>query len=139
MRICDIPISDVRAGKNWRLVPPDTETWFEAPMEEWGEIIEAIEFASGDQVIYSALIAYSSGEVKGLLLHKEVGDGAYGGDYCEFVQGRWQKIGRTPDPNAPIGQEYIANPLANDPSFEASDRDYREWHRRGFSEHSRKV
>lgn len=138
MRMNDIEISDVRLGKNWRLI---------APMKNWS--VNSIEVASlaeekdgttfrvADQVIYSALIAFPSGRVVPLLLFKRVGDVEYGGVYWEFVDGRWRLVGVEPYPDYEIGgQEFIANPLVNDPSFNASDHDYRAAHRSGFLKHA---
>jgi hypothetical protein len=67
---------------------------------------------------------------------KEVGYADYWGDACEFVNGTWQQEGLNPEPDRPVGQEYVANPLAIDPSFGSLDQDYRKWHRDGFLAHA---
>lgn len=139
LRIKDIPLSDVKAGKNWRFYPPHDDDWLELPMEDWGPVIEADDFTENDEILYSGLLAYPSGDVIPVLMLKTVGDAGYWGDSCEFVKGRWQQIGLEPNPNAPLGQEYIANPLASDPSFDAPDHDYRTWHRNGFLEHLHRL
>jgi hypothetical protein len=136
MRIKDIKVSEVRAGKNWRFVPPSGDAWLELPMEEWGDVQEADQFIETDTILYSALIAYPSGDVKPVVLLKEVGHADYWGDCCEFVDGEWRQIGLTPNPDAPTGREHVANPLEIDPSFSCSDDDYRKWHRDGFLTHS---
>ncbi len=136
MRIKDIQVSEVGAGKNWRFVPPDDDAWLDLPMEEWGDVQETDRFDATDTVIYSALIAYPSGAVTPLLQLKEVGYADYGGDYCEFVNGEWRQLGLSPNPDAPRGQEYVANPLPIDPSFSSFDHDYRKWHRDGFLAHT---
>ncbi len=136
MRIREIPISEVRAGKNWRLVPPGDDAWLDLPVEEWGDVQEADNFSEEDTVIYSALVAYPSGDVRPVLVVKEVGHADYWGDACEFVDGAWRQAGLTANPNAPLGQEYVANPLPIDPSFGSINQDYRTWHRDGFLEHA---
>lgn len=136
MKIRDITIADIRAGKNWRLSDIDLQECLDLPMEEWGPLVEALRFEPSDCVVYSGLVAYASGRVKPIVCVREVQYLDYGGDYCEFVQGKWRQVGLVPNPNAEVGREYIANPLANDPSFDALDHDYREYHRRGFSNHN---
>jgi hypothetical protein len=137
MKIRDITVAKIREGKNWRFVVPESEDWIELPMEEWGPLLEASAFHLNDRVVYSGLIAYPSGRVKPIILFKEVGDLDYGGDYCEFVDGRWRQVGLIPNPSAEIGQEFIANPLAIDKSF--SNDEYREHHRRGFAKYVGKL
>lgn len=99
-------------------------------MEEWGPLIEAVTFSKEDRIVYSGLTAYRSGWVKPIVLWKQVGDMDYGGDYCEFVDGVWRQVGLNPNPNAELGDSYIANPLSIDDSF--SDDEYREYHRQRF-------
>ena len=130
MQIRDITLADIRAGKNWRLTPPENERWFDAPMEQWGPLTEADQFAAEDHIVYSALSAYRPGRVEAIVLIKTVGDIDYGGDYCELVEGGWRQAGLVPNPDAEISEEFIADPLSIDPSF--SSDDYREHHRRGF-------
>jgi hypothetical protein len=137
MKIRDITLADIRAGKNWCLVPPAEERWFDAPMEEWGPLVESDQFAPEDHVVYSGLVAYRSGRVKAIVQIKTVGDLDYGGDFCELVDGKWRQLGLVPNPNAEVGQEFIANPLSTDESF--STDEYREEHRQGFFKHASKL
>jgi hypothetical protein len=137
VRIRDITMADIRAGKNWRLTPPDDGRWFDAPMEEWGPLIETDQFTSGAHVVYSGVSACRSGRVVAIVQIKTVGDIDYGGDYCEFVGGAWRQVGLVPNPNAETSEEFIANPLSSDPSFTSGD--YREYHRRGFRSHVAKL
>ena len=102
-------------------------------------MIEVDDFTEDDEILYSGLLAYPSGDVMPLLMLKTVGDASYWGDSCEFVDGRWQQVVLVPDPNAPLGQEYIANPLASDPSFDSLNHDYRMWHRDGFRKHAHRL
>ena len=136
MQIRDITLADICAGKNWRLIP-QTGDWVEVPLEDWGPLIEAEQFTPEDHVVYSGLVAYRSGRVEPLVLVKRVGDGDYGGDYCEFVDGEWRQVGLVPNPDAEINEEFIANPLQSDGSF--SSDEYREYHRLGFQTHVRKL
>lgn len=137
MKIRDIELAEIRSGKNWRFVAPDTDRWFDLPMEDWGPLLAAGEFGPDDYVVYSGLIVYSSGFVKPIVLFKQVGDLDYGGDYCEFVEGKWRQIGLVPNPDAEVGQEFFANPLPIDGSF--SNDEYREHHRQGFRKHVSKL
>jgi hypothetical protein len=136
MRIRDIQVSEVCKGKNWRFVPPEDDKWVELPIEDWGDVQEADEFSETDIVIYSALVAYRSGEVRPVVVLKEVGDADYWGDSCQFVNGKWRQVGLTPNPEAKFAQEYVASPLLIDPSFGSLDHDYRKWHRDGFLAHA---
>lgn len=132
MQIRDIQLADICAGKNWRLVP-QTECWFDAPMEEWGPIIETDQFQPDDHIVYSGLIVYSTGRVVPIVMVRTVSDGSYFGDSCEFIDGAWRQAGLEPNPNADGSREFIANPLRIDESF--SDDEYRTEHREGFLFH----
>ena len=138
MRIRDITIPDIRAGKNWRLIPED-DRWFDLPMEEWGPIEETTNFVWADLIVYSGLSVRHDGSVTAHVCIKEVGSREYGGDYCEYVGGRWRQAGLTPDPTAQVVAGYFANPLQMDRSFEAPDKDYRAYHRDGFNAHVAKL
>jgi hypothetical protein len=137
MQIRDITLADIRAGKNWRFTPSHDEPWFDAPMEEWGPLTETDQFTAEDHIVYSALSVTRSGNVDAIVLIKTVGDIDYGGDYCELVGGEWRQVGLVPDPDVEISEEFIANPLSNDPSFRYDD--YRDHHRRGFLSHVAKL
>ena len=52
-----------------------------------------------------------------MVVVKEVGYADYWGDACEFVKGKWRQVGLTPNPDAPVGQAYVANSLPIDPSL----------------------
>jgi hypothetical protein len=130
MQIRDITLSDICVGKNWRLARNDQEYWLDAPLEDWGPLIETEHFTRDDRIVYSGLVAYRSGRVKAIVLIRTVSDGDYGGDYCEYVDGVWRQVGLKPNPNAEAGEEFIANPLQSDQSFCG---DYNHEHqRRGF-------
>jgi hypothetical protein len=116
MRIKDIELSDVAGGKNWRLSGVDKDRWWEEPMEEW-EIEPAPALGPDDHAVYSAVYVLDDGKVEPLLLLKEVSSREYGGDYCEFVNGSWRQLGLVPNPDAPFGTEYVANPHPADRSF----------------------
>jgi hypothetical protein len=133
MRIRDITITDICAGKNWRFTPTDNDRWFDAPMDEWGPLIETDQFTPENHVVYSGLIVDRFGRVEAIVLIKMVGDIDYGGDYCECISGVWRQLGLVPNPNSEISEEFIANPLVSDPSF--SSDEYREHHRKGFRSH----
>jgi hypothetical protein len=51
MRIKDIRISEVREGKNWRLLPPVHGVWSDLTVEEWGDVEEVDHFSEKDTVI----------------------------------------------------------------------------------------
>jgi hypothetical protein len=131
MQIRDLTVADIRAGHNWRLVEPDSSFDENRPMEEW-RIQAASRFTEDDEIVYSALWVTDGGIVTPLVVIKRVGDLDYWGDSCEWIDGRWRQVGLTPNPSAPPGQEYVANPLPQDPSFDAPDHDYRAEHRAGF-------
>jgi hypothetical protein len=137
MQIRDITLADICAGKNWRLAPQSDERWFDAPLENWGPLVETEQFAHDDHIVYSGLIAYRSGRVEAIVLIRTVSDGDYGGDYCEYVDGAWRQVGLVPNPNAEAGEEFIANPLQSDHSF-CGEYDH-EHQRRGFQTYVGKL
>jgi hypothetical protein len=130
MKIKDITLDDIRKGRNWRVTSVEHGAFPDVPLEELA-IEEAEEFESEDMIVYSTIFVTDSGHVKPLVTIKEVQTPEYGGDSCEFVDGRWRQAGLEPNPNAPPGTEYFANPLKQDPSFDSDDDD-RKWHREGF-------
>ena len=115
MRIRDITLDEIRQGKNWKLVNP-REMIGDAPLEDVS-IEECESFRPEDYVVYSAMYVTNAGEVQPRVMIKEVGNMEYGGDECEFVGGKWRQAGLVPNPNAPLGTEYFANPLAEDTVF----------------------
>ena len=121
MRIGDIDVHEVLRGKNWLLVPAPDET-YDAPLEEWDGVQEigSRKLEEEDQIVYSGLYVTHT-TVTPLLMLKELGDYEFGGDYCEFVDGRWRQLGLEPDPDAEIGDEYYADPLPLDPLFEDAE------------------
>lgn len=131
MQIKDITLEDIRQGKNWKAQSPEDFNWEDNPLENLS-IVEATEFESADMIIYSLLLVFDEGEVKPLVMIKQVLDLDYGGDYCEIVNGKWQQLGLVPNPNTPSCTEYVANPLEQDGSFISDDDDYRAYHRAGF-------
>jgi hypothetical protein len=131
MQIKDIKIDDIRQGKNWKAQSPEDFWQQDNPLEDLS-IVEATDFEPEDTIIYSVIVVYDNGEVKPLVQIKEVQYLDYGGDFCEIVNGKWQQVGLVPNPNAPIGTEYVANPLEKDESFISDDHDYRAYHREGF-------
>ena len=137
MRIRDIPLAEIRAGRNWRLRSTQDPTWPEQPLEDW-QIEAADTVEPEDSVIYSGVYVVEEPRfnVTPIVLVKELQGLDYGGDYCELVNGRWSQVGLVPNPTAPHGTEYIAAPRADDPSFDSLDHDYREWHRSGFRTYS---
>src|SRR5687767_3327691 len=110
MRVRDIAVQEVRAGKVWRVLDADGLGADDLRLEEL-QIAPADSFASTDYVVYSALLVADSGRVRPLLLIKEVGGYDYGGDYCERHEGEWRQLGLVANPDAEYEQEYIANPL----------------------------
>jgi hypothetical protein len=130
-QIKDLTLAEIRAGTNWLLAEPDSLFDPNGPVEEW-RIEPARSFTQEDEIVYSGLSVTDAGVVTPVVLIKRVGDLDYGGDYCEWIDGRWRQVGIAPNPLAPPSQEYIANPLPQDSSFETSDRDYRAEHRAGF-------
>jgi len=111
MRIRDIKIEDVIAGRNWRLKSGGDA----APsMIDW-EIEECSVFRSSDTVVYSALAAFKTGEVRPLLVIREVGTYDWWGDTCEYIDGVWRELDQTSQWDE--GESYVASPLDEDPSF----------------------
>jgi len=108
MRIRDVKIEDVAAGKNWLLTDDSGST-----MLEWGIEASSV-FSESDNVLYSALAAFDTGEVRPLLLLREVGTYDWWGDTLEYVDGAWRELARSDEWNAEV---FVAEPLENDPSF----------------------
>lgn len=137
-RIRDLTIEDIRSGRNWKVRNPD-EMLAPHNLEDL-HISLVDDFSEDDHVVYSAVFVTKDGSVSPLVLIKEVGDADYGGDYCEVHAGKWRQVGLVPNPAAPQGAEYIANPLDNDPSFVSEPPDeYRNTHRAGFRKWSEKL
>ena len=108
MRIRDVTPEDVVAGRNWRIKDDSGPS-----MVDW-EIETCSDFHGGDSVVYSALAVFETGEVRPLLLIREVDTYEWWGDTCEYVHGAWMELGQADDWNA---ETYVAAPLKNDPSF----------------------
>lgn len=68
-----------------------------------------------ETVAYSALAVSANGEVRPLLVIREVGTYEWWGDTCEYVDGSWRELQASPAWSA--AEEYVAAPLSNDPSF----------------------
>ena len=136
MKIKDVALSEIASGKNWKIVLDD-EFDFDLPLEEW-MIEDAAEFSVDDMVAYSAVYVVENNFTP-LILIKDVQGIDYGGDYCEYLNGKWRQLGLEPDPDALPGIEYIANPLEEDPSFDAPDWDQRGWHRQNFRKFAEKI
>ena len=68
-----------------------------------------------------------------LVMVKEVQE--TGWDYCEYLGGRWQQLGLKPNRDAPLSQEYFADPVPEDEEFDVcGDRGpIRDEHRKGFT------
>ena len=131
MRIKDISINDIKEGKNWKVLSPENIDWDKISLEELS-IRDSSDFNEDYLILYSAVFVSDDEKTTPLVMLKKVGDLDYGGDYCEFVDGRWRQLGLEPNPNAPFGNEYYANPLEKDESFVSDDHDYRKWHRNNF-------
>ena len=134
MKIRDITLQENKEGKNWKVFPSRSEN---VPIEEW-DIESSDSFNSDDNVAYSALFVTEDGQVTPLLQIKEVGGLDYGGDYAEYKNGKWQQLRLEPNPSASKGKDYVANPLDNDPSFDAED-DYRKKHKENFKTWVKKL
>jgi hypothetical protein len=108
VRIRDVEVEDVIAGRNWRLkddAAPEMVDW---------EIETCSDFRASDTVVYSALAVFETGEVRPLLVIREVGTYEWWGDTCEYVGGAWRALGRADEWRA---ETYVGAPLENDPSF----------------------
>lgn len=110
MRIRDIRVEDVKAGTNWRV---RGATDVHQNMPDW-EIEECSTFRPSDTVVYSALAVLRAGEVRPLVVIREVGTYEWWGDTCEYVDGAWRELVQSNDWE---GEEFVASPLTEDPSF----------------------
>lgn len=138
MKIKDITRDEIRNGKNWKLVNP--QEFSGIPALEELSIEEADSFRPEDYVVYSAMFVTDAGKVQPLVVIKEVGNPEYGGDSCELVDGKWRQVGLVPNPDAPLGTEYYANPLTEDPSFFADEeQDDRAYNRENFQQWAAKM
>jgi hypothetical protein len=135
MQIKDITLDDIRQGKNWKVISPESIHWDDVLLEEI-PIEECQRFHEEDLIVYSVIFVTDDERVTPLVMLKEAYSAEYGGDYCEFVNGHWRQVGLKPNPNAPLGNEYFANPLDEDESFISDDYDYRKWHRDNFKKYA---
>jgi hypothetical protein len=129
MRIRDIKIADILAGRNWRLLDSSV---IEQSMTDW-EIEVFSAFQPTDTVVYSALSILANGEVQPIVLVREVGTYDWWGDTCEYVAGGWRELGS----GATTLESYAASPLPDDPSF--SGEYSHDKQRAGFALWSKKV
>ena len=133
----DISLSDVRKAKVWRLVDPNTRHQRRGSLAKIGPIEELPAKPYWDDfVIYSALAVREDGEVIPLLILKVLRPNE-SGDYLQYTGGHWQPIRKTTGPR--ITSEFVGNPHHEDQFFEGVERDEREWHRVGFSQHAPKI
>ena len=133
-QIKDITIKELKMGLNWRIYYPEN---IDEPLENC--MIEQVdEFNPEDVIAYSAICVTEDGQVTPLIQIKEVGDSDYGGDFCEWIDGKWQQVGLVPNPEALPSIEYIANPLDIDPSFDSED-DFRAENRDNFNKFVSKI
>ncbi|MCP3973695.1 MAG: hypothetical protein GY720_04300 [bacterium] len=135
MRISDLTLADIKAGKNWRASD------FAAHLGPLHSMLieETDGFRDDDTVVYPGVFISDSGKVSALLLIKRVGDIEIGGDYCELHEGQWRQVGLEPDPNAEFGREAIASPLAQDPSFESEGDGLRFENQQEFLSHVKRL
>jgi hypothetical protein len=125
MRIRDVTIRDVFEGRNWRLTSSTGRR-----IVEW-KIEVASVFADTDEIVYSALSVYVTGEVRALLLIREVGTYEWWGDMVEYVEGAWRALQGPLGDKAVPSESFVAAPLENDPSFMGEYS--HEIQRRGFA------
>ena len=130
MRIRDLTLEDIRSAKTWRLCAEDYPE--DLPLEELGPLEPCEAFGLEDTVVYAGLMTYPGGPSRALVLIRTVGELDFGGDYCEFVEGKWRQLGLVPDPDSLFCEEYIGNPLSNDPSFDCPTHDERQRQRSEF-------
>ncbi|MCJ8330085.1 MAG: hypothetical protein HRT89_12410 [Lentisphaeria bacterium] len=140
MCINDLTIEDIKSGKNWIIT--DSNELVEFDNLEDVHISQNDTFSEVDTILYPAVFVTENEEVSPLVLIRQVNDLDYGGDYCEIHNGKWRQLGLEPNPNAPSGTEYIANPLSIDSSFDTMDNekdDLRLYHREEFKKWSTKL
>lgn len=134
MRLADISLDDVRAGTNWRLQNPDV--LFEEGRSEDLEVrVLDRDPDPDDFIVYSGVLVTRGGSVRPMLLVRGLGEGGYGGDYYDYRDGRWARVDIVDDPREITAKEFVADPLAADPSFDSDEEDslrtlYREEFRR---------
>ena len=113
MKIRDVAVSDVIAGRNWRLKGRDE---YDSDIVEW-EIEECDTFRATDTVVYSVLSAFRDAQIRPTLLVREVGTCEWWGDTCEYTDGAWAALRQSKDPDQWSAETYVAMPLSEDPSF----------------------
>lgn len=76
MKIADITINDIRAGKNWRVLDPDALLQEEFPMEDL-DIEPLQEYSPSDTLVYSGICVFLKdvGEPRTRLLDRLLGRG----------------------------------------------------------------
>ena len=113
MRIRDVQIRAVAAGRNWRFSSCDDSV----EVVDW-EIEPCSTFEASDTVVCSGLTVFEDSEVRAILVNREVGTLEWWGDTCEFVDGAWKQIGREfGEVDFRQSESYAAVLLRNDPSF----------------------
>ena len=133
MLLRDISLADIVRGSRW-LVPQADQIDEDAFRAGDFQVKTSDVFGAEDTVAYAGVLAEED-RARPLLLLKRVGDIDYGGDWFEMVDGIWSLVGEESDPDYPVCEEFIADPLPEDPSFSTLDpdpEDYRRHHRDGF-------
>ena len=145
LKMCDLTVDNIRSGQNWKVSDPEEllQVQFgEGLMLEDVRIEETRSFAADDMIVYSTIFVTEDGRVRAGVMIKNVNAIEPGGDYCEIHDGKWREVGLVPNPNAPQGTEYVANPLEEDPSFDTMDNtidNFREDNRVGFRKWASKL
>lgn len=110
MHIREISVQDIKSGLVWRIADDS-----EQEMKEWE--IEPITIARDDDtIVYSALAVLRSGDVRPLLVVREVGTFEWWGDTLEYVDGAWREL-EGDGVQWAEAETFVAAPLQNDPSF----------------------
>lgn len=112
MRIREVSLHEVKAGHIWRVAKGR-----EPEMSEW-EIKPSSDARDDDTVVYSALAVFRNGEVRPLLLIREVGTHEWWGDTLVYVDGAWREVELEGERGHwSTAETFVAAPLSNDPSF----------------------
>jgi hypothetical protein len=127
IRICDIPLKDVKVGKVWKVTDdrdPDMLRWSIEPLRALPR--------EEENVVYSVIGVHPSGMVMPELLIREVGTYDWWGDSLQYVDGAWREIEFVGEDGPWSKAEYyVGSPLPNDPSFSGGDS--HEVHRTAFA------
>ncbi len=143
LRIRDLTVDDIRSGQNWKITFPEELLQAGKTLNlEDVHISRKDSFSKNDTVAYSAVSVDEEGKVLPIVLIKNLSKVGHDGVCCEFRTGKWSQAASFSGSNTFLRNQFFANPLQEDPSFDSSGDGKggsREMNRAGFQKWSEQL